>query len=76
MSLSVNQKLDGEAPLVGDPPYATPQLDKINTFDNYHKIITFWPFGLFLPKAEETRPGDLVGAGPNWVTFWSKFGLF
>ena len=53
MSLSVNQKLDGEAPLVGDPPYATPQLDKINTFDNYHKIITFWPFGLFLPKAEE-----------------------
>ena len=23
-----------------------------------------------------TRPGDLVGAGPNWVTFWSKFGLF
>ena len=24
----------------------------------------------------KTRPGDLVGAGPNWVTFWSKFGLF
>ena len=24
----------------------------------------------------ETRPGDLVGAGPNWVTFWSKFVLF
>ena len=23
-----------------------------------------------------TRPGDLVGAGPNWVNFWSKFGLF
>ena len=27
-------------------------------------------------KTEETRPGDLVGAGPNWVTFWSKLGLF
>ena len=25
---------------------------------------------------KKTRPGDLVGAGPNWVTFWSKFGLF
>ena len=24
----------------------------------------------------KTRPGDLVGAGPNWVTFWSKFVLF
>ena len=24
----------------------------------------------------KTRPGDLVGAGPNWVTFWSKLGLF
>ena len=27
-------------------------------------------------KQRKTRPGDLVGAGPNWVTFWSKFGLF
>ena len=25
---------------------------------------------------KKTRPGDLVGAGPNWVTFWSKFVLF
>ena len=24
----------------------------------------------------KTRPGDLVGARPNWVTFWSKFGQF
>ena len=24
----------------------------------------------------KTRPGDMVGARPNWVTFWSKFGLF
>ena len=30
----------------------------------------------FSQKAMETRPGDLVGAGPNWVTFWSKFRLF
>ena len=27
-------------------------------------------------RGQKTRPGDLVGAGPNWVTFWSKFGLF
>ena len=27
-------------------------------------------------ETDKTRPGDLVGAGPNWVTFWSKFGLF
>ena len=27
-------------------------------------------------ELNKTRPGDLVGAGPNWVTFWSKFGLF
>ena len=27
-------------------------------------------------STKETRPGDLVGAGPNWVTFWSKFVLF
>ena len=27
-------------------------------------------------EEKQTRPGELVGAGPNWVTFWSKFGLF
>ena len=33
-------------------------------------------FAKHLIKLNKTRPGDLVGAGPNWVSFWSKFGLF
>ena len=32
--------------------------------------------GTLYQRLVKTRPGDLVGAGPNWVTFWSKFGLF
>ena len=39
-------------------------------------IQTYTKMSKSIQKILKTRPGDLVGAGPNWVTFWSKFGLF
>ena len=52
---------------------------KLNYFQQYSgkgSYISLLQPELFDKYTLETRPGDLVGAGPNWVTFWSKFGLF